>query len=758
MPDNINLDCFKPYIERANELAGLLGSSVVTTAHLLLAVIDLANEEFKSILDQPLTTDRIIEIYNLGALPPEPPALFREVLAAGVRARQRSNENHEEAIYLLMGVLALPTCVGYQILHVLQIQVNSLQVRLAKAIGLTTRQARHREAGQTVLPEQKKAEVKTSAPVAELAPLDPLQLEKGSILALAAKDLTLLASQGKIDPIIGRDKEIRKAMQVLMKRKKNNPVFVGEAGVGKTAVAEGIALELVWGNNVPEKLHGKRIFTLSLSSLTAGTQYRGQFEERLQRLIKELEERQEIIVFIDELHTVLGTGSSEGGLDAANILKPALARGTFGCIGATTSDEYRKYIKKDSALERRFQPITIDEPDEKTTLLILQGLREKYELYHDVRYSDKALEAAVKYSARYIHERNFPDKAIDVIDEAGSRKAMFNDNVEKLVKDEDIARIISEWTGVIVMTSDVQRRKFLSIKEDLSELVIGQTEAIEAVGDCLLSVKMGNQPIGSFLFLGPTGVGKTEVARKLAFLLFGSEEALIKFDMSEYQEKHQVSRLIGAPPGYVGYDDGGELIEKVRRKPYSVILFDEMEKAHVDVFDILLQVLDDGILTDSQGRKAYFRNTIVIMTTNITFTAEKEIGFGSSSNAPGINLIHKALLRHGFRLEFINRIDETIVFRNLSKADMAAILELRLGEIIKRVREDYEINLVFTESVKAKLINEGFSATLGARELNRINKRLVLVPLGKKIIAHEFESGDSVEVTQKGNIIEFIKA
>lgn len=755
MPNNPNLECFRPYIQRATELATLLGSGIVTSFHFLVAVVDLAQAELRSKLRNDVTMETLIEIYNMGGLPAsEHPSLIRQVLASGLRARGRSSGDHDEGIYLLMGILAMPVSVGFQILQSMQINIYDLQVSLAREVGFTIPVSRHRPAGVPVLSDlisEKPSSVKPT-----ISPLQSLRLDPGSVLAQIGKDLTLLASQGKIDPVIGRDIEIRKAMQILLKRKKNNPVLIGEAGVGKTAVAEGIALTLAIGNSVPEKLKGKRIFSLSLTNLTAGTQYRGQFESKFQRLLKEITEHPEIIVFIDELHTVLGAGSSEGGLDAANILKPALARGEFPCIGATTLDEYRKHIEKDVALERRFQPIIIEEPSEEITLQILQGLRVKYQEHHKVTYTDKALEAAVRLSARYIHDRNFPDKAIDVLDEAGSREVIAADG-NPVIDENDIAVIISEWTGIPVMTSKEYRERLLSLDKELSEYVIDQDQAVQVVTERLLSVKMGKHPIGSFIFLGPTGVGKTELARKLAFLLFGSEDALIKFDMSEYMEKFQVSRLIGSPPGYVGYEEGGELVEKVRRKPYSVVLLDEIEKAHPDIFDILLQVLEDGVLTDNQGRKAYFENTIIIMSTNVMPDTSKGIGFSATAAETDLNVLHQALLKRGFRLEFINRVDKVVLFNNLSRQSLGPILNLRLQELIKQVQIDHGISLDFTEAVKAKLIEKGFNAKLGARELKRTIQCMVLSPLGKKITAQEFRANDKVNVVVKSNKICFIK-
>ena len=751
----INLECFRPYINRAGELATLLGSESTTTFHLLAAIVDLAQDELRSRLRSDVTLDILIEIYNLGGVSAEHPSLIRQVLAAGLRARSRASGSHDEGIYLLMGILALPLCLGHQVIQSLQVRIKPLQSQLAQIVGLTTQVSRHRPAGTPSLLDISPS---ASAPIHQVAPepLRPLRLGSSSVLAQIGKDLTLLASKGKIDPVIGRDKEIKKAIRVLLKRKKNNPVFIGEAGVGKTAVVEGLASAIVEQTGVPEKLRGKRIFSLSLTNLTAGTQYRGQFEQKFQRLLKEISDHPEIIVFIDELHTVLGAGSSEGGLNAAHILKPALARGEFPCIGASTLDEYRKYIEKDAALERRFQPILIEEPTEKVTLQILQGLRKKYEEYHHVTYTDAALLAAVRLTARYIHERNFPDKAIDVLDEAGSREVVAADG-NPVIDEKDIARVVSEWSGVPVSTSQEYHQRLLALKDELLRYIIGQDQAVSLIAERLLSVKMGKQPIGSFVFLGPTGVGKTEVARKLALLLFGSEDSLIKYDMSEYQEKHQVSRLIGSPPGYVGYDEGGKLVNDIRHKPYAVVLFDEIEKAHRDIFDILLQVLEDGVLTDNQGRKAHFENTVIIMTTNVIPATKKSIGFTKNDEIGDVNVLHQALLERGFRLEFINRVDEIVLFHSLIRDNMKDILELRLYEIVEQVKIDYDISLEFTENVKTMLIEKGFSAKLGARELKRVVRRIVLAPLGRKIARQEFGNGDQIKIIKRSDQIIFQK-
>ncbi len=629
-----------------------------------------------------------------------------------------------------------------------------------------------------------------------------------------SRDLTQDASEGRLDPVIGRNREIERVIQVLSRRTKNNPVLIGDPGVGKTAIVEGLAQRII-ENRVPEILAGKRVVTLDLSSMIAGTKYRGEFEDRLTKIIAEIKGAGDIIIFIDELHTIVGAGAAEGAIDAANILKPSLARGEFQCVGATTLDEYRKHIEKDAALERRFQPILVDEPSQEESIEILKGLRDRYEAHHGVKISDEAIEAAVRLSARYISDRFLPDKAIDLIDEASSKVRLTNyivpdelkakeARLEELIKEkeeainaqeyekaafmrdeeqrlkaeienerkewvnqrnltvgsvgeEEIASIVSNWTGVPVSKlAEEESQRLVNLEEVLHRRVIGQDEAVQAISRAVRRSRAGlknpKRPIGSFVFLGPTGVGKTELARALAEAMFGTEEAVIRLDMSEYMEKHAVSRMIGSPPGYVGYDEGGQLTEKVRRKPYSVILLDEIEKAHPDVFNILLQVLEDGRLTDAKGRTVDFRNTVLIMTSNVgvqTIKRESTLGFRTGETRESSYESMKAKvteeLKRTFRPEFLNRIDETIVFHSLTPEHIREIVDLMLKEVAERMKEN-EVEIEVTEPVKDLLAKEGYDENYGARPLRRAILRLVEDRLSEELLKGTFQKGDRVRL------------
>jgi len=637
-----------------------------------------------------------------------------------------------------------------------------------------------------------------------------------------ARDLTVSAKEGKIDPVIGRAKEIERVIQVLSRRTKNNPVLIGEPGVGKTAVAEGLAQQII-DNEVPETLRDKRVMTLDMGTVVAGTKYRGEFEDRLKKVMEEIRQAGNIILFIDELHTLIGAGGAEGAIDASNILKPSLARGELQCIGATTTDEYRKYIEKDAALERRFQPIQVDEPTVEETIQILSGLRDRYEAHHRVTITDEAIEAAATFSDRYITDRFLPDKAIDLIDEAGSKVRLrsytippnlkeleqklddvrkekdeavqsqefekaaslrdteqrYREELEKTKNEwkqkqgqmdsevtvEDIASVVSIWTGVPVskLTKD-ETERLLNMEEILHERLIGQSEAVNAVSKAIRRARAGlkdpKRPIGSFIFLGPTGVGKTELARALAEAMFADEDAMIRVDMSEYMERHSTARLVGSPPGYVGYEEGGQLTEKVRRKPYSVILLDEVEKAHPEVFNILLQVLEDGRLTDSKGRLIDFRNTVIIMTSNVGASELKQnkfVGF----NVADENQKHKDMkskvmdeLKKVFRPEFLNRIDETIVFHSLEKKHMKDIVVLMLDELKRRL-EAQEIELTLTDKTIEKIANEGFDPEYGARPLRRSIQQNIENLLSEELLKQTIKKGQKVKVglSSKGDYI-----
>ncbi len=640
--------------------------------------------------------------------------------------------------------------------------------------------------------------------------------EKDSALERYGRDLTRLASEGRLDPVIGREGEIRRLMQILIRRTKNNPVLIGEPGVGKSSVAEGLAQRIVEGR-VPEMLSDKRVVSLDLSSMVAGSKYRGEFEERLKTTMQEIRESGNVILFIDELHTLVGAGSAEGSLDAANILKPALARGEVQCIGATTLDEYRRHIEKDAALERRFQPIRVGEPTAEEALDILRGLREKYEAHHGVRITDGALESAVSLADRYIADRFLPDKAIDLMDEACSRvriegyretpdlrgreqelEALLankrdaidrqdyeraaalrdeerclrlelekrreairlqKESAENTVTEDDIAQIVSGWTGIpVTKMTQTEIERLMKLESVLHERIIGQEEAIGAIARAIRRARAGlkdpKRPIGSFIFLGPTGVGKTELCRALGEAMFGDENAVIRVDMSEYMEKHTVSRMVGSPPGYVGHEEGGQLTEAVRRKPYAVVLLDEVEKAHSDVFNILLQILEDGRLTDSTGRVVSFKNTIIVMTSNAgahDIAEGRSLGFGAGANrgAASYTVLKERVMKavkDVFRPEFINRVDEMIVFHPLSEEDIREIAGMMLRQVADRLRER-DVTLRWDESVTAKLAEEGYDPKFGARPLRRLIQRTVEDTLSEELLTGRVRLGDTVDLT-----------
>ncbi|MGM0444874.1 MAG: ATP-dependent Clp protease ATP-binding subunit [Bacillota bacterium] len=719
----------------------------------------------------------------------------KKVLNLSMEQARKLNHNYIGTEHILLGLIAEGEGVAVRILKELKVNLDEVKKEIMEIL---------KESNQGSKKQQES---------------DTPELDKYS------RDLTEMAAEEKLDPVIGREKEIERVIQVLSRRTKNNPVLIGEPGVGKTAIVEGLAKSIV-DESVPEILLDKRVVSLDLSSLVAGSKYRGEFEQRLKALMSEIVENGDIILFIDEMHTLVGAGAAEGAIDAANILKPALARGELQAIGATTLDEYRKYIEKDAALERRFQSIMVGENSEEQSIEILKGLRDAYEAHHKVKISDEAIRAAVKLSHRYIADRFLPDKAIDLMDEAASRVRLRNntrpdelreineriDELEKekeaavknqefekaaklrdeenelkkelqkikeewkqkrginetVVKEEDIAQIVSSWTGIpVTKLEETETKKLLKLEEHLHKRVVGQDEAIKAVSQAVRRARAGlkdpKRPIGSFIFLGPTGVGKTELARTLAEAMFDDEDAMIRIDMSEYMEKHSVSRLVGSPPGYVGHEEGGQLTEPVRRRPYSVILFDEIEKAHPEVFNILLQILDDGALTDSHGRKVDFKNTVVIMTSNVGasyikkqsqlgFTAEKDESQEYENMKD--NVITR--LRDTFRPEFLNRIDETIVFHSLNKNHITEIIEIMIRELKDRLKNK-EIDIEITDQAKMKLIEEGYDEEFGARPLRRAIQKLVENKLSEHILSGEINEGDKVKVDKKQDKLVFDK-
>jgi ATP-dependent Clp protease ATP-binding subunit ClpC len=587
-------------------------------------------------------------------------------------------------------------------------------------------------------------------------------LEKFSV------DLTQLAADGKLDPVIGREKEIARAMQILIRRTKNNPVLIGQAGVGKTAIAEGLALRIVSGD-VPKELQGRKVLALEMGAMVAGSKFRGEFEERLKAVLDEVKQAAgEIILFIDELHTVVGAGAADGAIDASNMMKPALARGELQALGATTEAEYRRYIEKDAALERRFQPILVEEPDAETAIEMLLALRPKYEAHHKVSMTDEAIEAAVRLSQRYVTERKLPDKAVDLIDEAASKlriDAQAMPPRDMTVTTEDIGALVASWTGIPVdRLLEAEADRLLHMEDRLHDRVVGQDKAVTAVSDAIRRVRAGlsdpNRPIGSFIFLGPTGVGKTELARALAEYLFDDEQNMVRVDMSEYMEKHSVSRLIGAPPGYVGFDDGGQLTEAVRRRPFRVVLFDEIEKAHPDVFNVLLQILEDGRLTDSHGRTVDFRNTVVILTSNLGTAEAGRDGVGflaqASSQDDGAKrtaAIEEAL-KKAFRPEFLNRIDDVIIFDPLSVEQIGSVVELMMADVSERLSE-HGVSIVLSGAARDWLVQKGFDSVYGARPLRRAIQRYVENDLSRKILTGDVSEGDLVTVDIDGDGLTF---
>jgi len=794
----------------AQEAALELGHDYVGTEHVLIGLTKVKNGVAAKALEElGLVTEDIFEAVeeHVGRGNKKATSIYmtprvKHVLELAIQVANQMNHNYVGTEHILLGLLSDGSGVAVAILRAMNIRSNDVVEAIRSILGSNKGSNNGGQEG-----------INSNNDLGELSDF--------------ATDLNESAKQGKIDPVIGRDTEIQRVIQILSRRTKNNPVLIGEPGVGKTAIAEGLAQRIVTGN-VPEILRNKRIISLSIGSMLAGAKYRGEFEERLKKAIDEVQQHDDMIIFIDEIHTLVGAGATEGAMDAANILKPALARGEFQVIGATTLDEYKKHIEKDAALERRFQPVQVGEPNEEDALEILKGLRDRYEAFHKAKITDEALTAAVSLSSRYITDRFLPDKAIDVVDEAASKVRMkvfsaapdvkaledrlntvkkekeaavtsqdfekaaeLRDEEQSLLKEigdkksiakeksdqklivteEDIAAVVAQWTGIpVAKIAEEESATLLHLEEELHKRVVGQDEAVTAVAKAVRRARAGlkdpKRPIGSFLFLGPTGVGKTELARALASSLFGDESAMIRLDMSEYMEKHTVSRLVGAPPGYVGYEEGGQLTDAVRRKPYSVILLDEVEKAHADFFNILLQVLDDGRLTDSQGRTVDFRNTVIIMTSNLGAKAlhknSPELGFlaakKSDSNVDenkGIDFkeakksVMDAVKRH-FRPEFLNRIDEMIVFHPLTEEDLKEIVTILMSDVTKRLKER-DLQLEISPEAMKLLVKEGSDFTMGARPLKRAIQRLIEDPVSDLILKGDAKEGKIIKADAKDN-------
>lgn len=805
----------KDALSLAVEMAESLNHGYVGTEHLLIGLLQEGTGVAAKVLEENGVEEaKVVELVSQ-LITPDNSVQMAENAAYTPRARRVIENSYREAVrfkaaqigteHILIAILREGDCVASRLLNTIGISVQKLYIDLLAAMG-------------------------------EDAPSVKDEMQRGSYgkrgsstpaLDSYSRNLTQMALDGKLDPVIGREHEIQRVIQVLSRRTKNNPCLIGEPGVGKTAVVEGLAQRIAAGD-VPDTIAGKRVMTLDLSGMVAGSKYRGEFEERIKKVIAEVVESKDVLLFIDEIHTIIGAGGAEGALDASNILKPSLARGELQLIGATTIDEYRKYIEKDAALERRFQPVTVDEPSEEESIAILKGLRSRYEEHHKVEITDDALEAAVKLSARYINDRFLPDKAIDLIDEASSKVRLLNytkpakvityeEQIDELeeeketaireeayekagdikkkqeklkekirqilekwekeketrkltVGENEVADVVAGWTKIPVKKlAEEESERLKNLENILHERVVGQEEAITAVSKAIRRGRIGlkdpKRPIGSFLFLGPTGVGKTELSKALAEAMFGTETSLIRVDMSEYMEKHSVSKMIGSPPGYVGYEEGGQLSEKVRRNPYSVILFDEIEKAHPDVFNILLQVLDDGHITDAQGRKIDFKNTIIIMTSNAgaeNIIAPKRLGFGVATDAKADHEFMKGRVmeevKRLFKPEFLNRIDEIIVFHQLTKEHMKGIADIMLKGIEKRCKEQLGITLTVNEAAKELLIDKGYDEKYGARPLRRTIQSLLEDKMAEEILDGKIKKSAGVEAgCEDGRLIFTVK-
>lgn len=806
-----NSEKLQEILKEAKRISKKLGQNYIGSEHLLMALTFVSDTApFVVLQENGVTIQSIINILSqiplaggtFGAEKSKYTKSAESILELAGNEAKRLESTEIGSEHLLIAILKHLDCTAVKIILSLKANIQKIYVDIMSACGVDGSTAKK----EFVSLKKGKNKSKASA----TPTLDQF-----------SRDMTMDARMGNLDPVIGREKEIERVLQILSRRMKNNPCMVGEPGVGKTAVAEGIAY-LIAAGDVPDTVRNKRLLSLDLSSMVAGSKYRGEFEERIKKVIAEVKNAGNVILFVDELHTIIGAGGAEGAIDASNILKPSLSRGEIQMIGATTRAEYRKYIEKDAALERRFQPVYVEEPTNEETVEILKGLRSAYEEHHHVEISDQALEAAVSLSVRYISDRFLPDKAIDLMDEACSRKRLgfgkkakktlpleleiqaLSDDIENLleagdideaaellkkqrkletkldkmkqnnnaksvvVDAEDIADVVSVWTKIPVNKLTEQESKRLErLEEELHKRVVGQNEAVDAVAKAIKRSRVGlkdpKRPVGSFLFLGPTGVGKTELSKALAEAVFGSEDALIRVDMSEYMEKHSVSKLIGSPPGYVGFEEGGQLSEKVRSNPYSVILFDEIEKAHSDVFNILLQVLDDGHITDSQGRKVDFKNTIIIMTSNTgaqRIIDPKKLGFVTASNA---DTEHEDMkknvmdeVKQNFKPEFLNRIDDIIVFRALTEDDVRNISNLLLKELKQRVALQMEIQLKFGDAVKKLIFEKGYDKKYGARPLKRAIQTNIEDELAEAVLKGEIKRGDTVQVTVRNDKVKFV--
>lgn len=791
--------CNHSYIGTEHILVGLLKEKEGTAGR-ILEEFNVEEDALRQLIEELIAPSEVLAAEKA----PEYSPRAMRVLEKSVQEAENQKEAQVGTEHLLVAMLKETDCVATRLLYTMGVNIQKLYVAVLTAMGIENPTAEELQGGRNQ---------KTQKSGAATPTLDQY-----------SRDLTVMAAEGKLDPVVGRDREITRLIQILSRRSKNNPCLVGEPGVGKTAIVEGLAQRIVSGL-VPDSVRDKRVVVLDMSGMVAGSKYRGEFEERIRKVIDEVRVNQGILLFIDELHTIIGAGGAEGALDASNILKPSLSRGEIQLIGATTLEEYRKYIEKDAALERRFQPVTVEEPTEQEALEILKGLRPYYEKHHGVRIEDEALEAAVRMSVRYINDRFLPDKAIDIIDEAASKvqlgsyrsapeiealeikiRELLNQKEEAIkladlsmakriqqeqneaeeqiekyrkkevrrnkrknltVNENSVADIVSDWTKIPVKRlTEGETKRLAALEKELHKRVIGQEEAVKAVAQAVKRGRVGlkdpNRPIGSFLFLGPTGVGKTELSKALAEAVFGSEQAMIRVDMSEYMEKHSVSKMIGSPPGYVGYDEGGQLSEKVRRNPYSVILFDEVEKAHPDVFNVLLQVLDDGHITDSTGRVIDFKNTIIIMTSNAgaeNIVSPKSLGFSSGMTEQQNHEEMKGKVmdevKRIFKPEFINRIDDIVVFHVLGKEQIAQIVDIMIANVNKRIMEQMKLSIELDDAARQWLVDKGYDSKYGARPLRRTIQNEVEDVLAERILMGKVHAGNKVKITVKDNKLNF---